>query len=187
MNEAEEAGRKYLELYKNLTPEPPIANESGVIKRLKQDWVILGLRYYPYQFTKIMSDIAGEEVSADCMYRFGYGCGKEIGNRYVKEGKEGIDVLKYAIGGSVYFGWGAAEIIEYASERVIIRFYNSYEARSYFANNKKKTSKPQCNYLRGVITSVCAVAWNKEAKGEETKCLAKGDEYCEFEATPKGY
>jgi len=187
MSKVDEIGREALELYKSLTPEPALANESGVVERLKQDWVVLGLRYFPYQLKKILSEIAGEEITADCFYKFGYGCGKEICNRYVKLGKKGKDAVIFTIAGSTYFGWGPVEIVELTPERAILKVYNSFEARSYFANNKEEASKPQCHFFRGVATATCTVSWSTEGEGKETKCLAMGDEFCEFIITPKKY
>jgi len=182
MGKAEEIGKKALKLYKSLTDEHSIADESGVIKRLGQDWVALGLKYYPYQIMKLMSDISSEEVAAEGMYQFGYKCGKEICSRYISLGKEGRAAIEFTCAGATYFGWGAIEIIEFTEERGVARVYNSFEARSYFANNKRKSSVPQCNFFRGVMAGVGHTYWNREAKAKELKCIAMGDKYCEVEA-----
>ena len=61
-NDGNDIEKSDLELYESLTPEPALANDLNVVKRLKQDWVILGLRYY--QLKKILFEIAGEEITA---------------------------------------------------------------------------------------------------------------------------
>ena len=185
MDRIEDVGKKALNLYKSLTPEPALADESGVIKRLNQDWVAFSLKYYPYKLFKILSEIAGKEVAADCMYRFGYSCGKEIGERYVVLGKSGEDAATFTAAGSTYFGWGVVEIVELTREKGIVRVYNSFEARSCIVNNRERASKPVCNFFRGVIASIFEVSYNEEAEARETRCCAMGDEYCEFEVVPK--
>ena len=185
MNKAEEMGKKALEAFKSLTDEPAFANESGIVERAGENFVVLGLGYYPYQFMKALSDIAGEEIAADCMYRFGCGYGKGMYSTRLNQGKEKIDALVLAWAGSTYFGWGTVEIVKVTPEKNIVRVYNSFEARSHIANNEQKASKPVCHYFRGVVAGVMAILGGEEVETKETKCLAMGDEYCEFEATLK--
>ena len=61
-NDGNDIEKSDLELYESLTPEPALANDLNVVKRLKQDWVISGLRYS--QLKKILFEIAGEKITA---------------------------------------------------------------------------------------------------------------------------
>ena len=82
MSGVNEIGRSALELYESLTPEQALANDLDVVKRLKQDWVILSLKYY--QLKKILFEIAGEKITA------------------------GSYKVIFTLAGSPYFGGGSA-------------------------------------------------------------------------------
>lgn len=83
-------------------------------------------------------------------------------------------------------GWGRAEIIKEGKlekgETIVGRIYNSFEAKFY-----GKSKKPICAFLMGSLAGGASVIWQEEVVVEEKKCLAMGNEYCEFEAKLKRF
>ena len=53
-------GKRALELYESLTPEPDLANDLNVVKRLKKDWVTSILKHC--QLKKILPEITDEKI-----------------------------------------------------------------------------------------------------------------------------
>jgi predicted hydrocarbon binding protein len=73
-------------------------------------------------------------------------------------------------------GWGMPEVVDVSIEplRATIRFKDSFECaytKSAFSNG---------HYLRGHLVGLCESLFHKRVKVEETKCISKGDGYCEF-------
>ena len=74
-------------------------------------------------------------------------------------------------------GWGAPELHEYNEKerRIIIRVKNNPLATAW-----GKAEEPMCLYLKGYWKGVTSQILEKEARCTETKCMCKGDPYCEF-------
>ncbi|HIH96460.1 MAG TPA: hypothetical protein HA348_03085 [Thermoplasmata archaeon] len=183
MGRIEETWEKYCKLMSKITPEPPLSNKEGRVVRLGKDWVALDITVFPYRFEKALRELAGEDTAADCMYRVGEEYGSEVINRYNKKVNDMELALKLTVASSNYFGWSVTDIEELGPQGAKAVFYNSYESRSYFANNKEKSIEPVCHFMAGVIAGIYAVYIGKPCECKETKCVAKGDEYCEFVAT----
>jgi predicted hydrocarbon binding protein len=78
-------------------------------------------------------------------------------------------------------GFGTTEILEFdekrQSGRVLIR--NSHNALGYRSN------EPVCHATAGVFANGGELMFGKKMICRETKCIAKGDEHCEFELYPE--
>ncbi len=76
------------------------------------------------------------------------------------------------------WGYGRGEIVEidlsvpYSKVKVV----NSFNALDY-----EKTQKPVCHFLRGIIAGSSCIITGIEMYCLETKCVAVGDPFCEFE------
>jgi predicted hydrocarbon binding protein len=73
-------------------------------------------------------------------------------------------------------GWGRPELVDLDLKnlRATLRMRDSFECAS------QKTEKPNSQFLRGDISSLFSVAFKVPVRCEEAKCIAKGDEFCEF-------
>ncbi|HIH98147.1 MAG TPA: hypothetical protein HA346_03970 [Thermoplasmata archaeon] len=75
------------------------------------------------------------------------------------------------------------DIEEVGPQGAKVVIYNSSGSRSYFINNKEKSIEPVCHYMAGLMAGIYAAYIGKPCESKETKCVAKGDEYCEFVIT----
>jgi predicted hydrocarbon binding protein len=79
-------------------------------------------------------------------------------------------------------GGGMAELVyideKNSTGRIIVR--NSNFARGY-----KKSDKPVCHILAGMFAAGGDVVFGRRMECRETKCVAKGDDHCEFELFPE--
>jgi len=58
---------------------------------------------------------------------------------------------------------------------LVIRVENSFIARGY-----GNSEVPVCHFLRGYNAGLAEVLKGRDIDAEEVKCIAKGDECCEF-------
>lgn len=76
-------------------------------------------------------------------------------------------------------GWAIGEVpvLDMQKKTAVVRLYKSFECE--LAKNQSG-DKPFSQFFRGVIAGVFTKIFDKPITIEETKCIAKGDAYCEF-------
>ena len=111
-----------------------------------------------------------------------YEVGKKIGQhaaRRISEmfGLKGKELLEALAQAGQATGWAITEIKEVDFERssatIIVK--DCFEAIAW-----RKKPYAVCHWTRGYLAGYLSVVFNKPVEATETKCLAKGDEYCEF-------
>jgi len=81
-------------------------------------------------------------------------------------------------------GWGLTEArSEPQSGEIIIRISNSYETSPEMG---ELVCRPACYILEGYLEGVMQAMFGEEISLREVKCVALGDENCEFIATKGG-
>ncbi len=78
-------------------------------------------------------------------------------------------------------GWGRPELVRFNPSPfgATIRLFNSFECSG------QKSTKQNSNFIRGHMTGLINVIFGTRVHCTETKCLALGDECCEFELSEK--
>jgi len=120
-------------------------------------------------------------------YHLGYYSGYTYAE-YVKKLLEPLslsleEVVKVAFDLDRGFGDFNPEIVSLNIDRgeATIRVYDSYEVELI----RGKMNKPSCQYVRGEIAGTLSSLMGRELIALEEKCIAKGDEYCEFHIKPR--
>jgi len=74
-------------------------------------------------------------------------------------------------------GWGIVEFqnIDLTNRTGTVVVRNGFEAEAWGKKNYKA-----CDVTRGVIAGFMSAVFGKPVEAEETKCLANGDDHCEF-------
>jgi len=112
-----------------------------------------------------------------------YNAGKSVGGKYMELIPVlGIDVstergiVQALEQFSTLSGMGRTEVTEIslAEKRIVIRIYGLITALGI------KSKRPVCHLVRGVFAKSLETVTGERAVCEETKCVAVGDEYCEF-------
>ena len=75
-------------------------------------------------------------------------------------------------------GWGHFKLQNYDSRQKHLSIIVEHSA---FAGAYGQASSGVCHLIRGVLSGMASVLFNKKCVGSEAKCLAKGDEHCFFE------
>ncbi len=137
------------------------------------------------EIQKAAEEILGENGAAVIMYRAGFKHGYRHAGIYKNNfGLEQFDILDKHLSVTAATGWwGKHEIVEKSLDplKVVIRFYNS------IAEEWKGSDRSVCHIWRGVIAGILtfiAESMGKQVKIRcyESKCVAKGDPYCEIVA-----
>ncbi|MEW6376949.1 MAG: 4-vinyl reductase [Thermodesulfobacteriota bacterium] len=88
------------------------------------------------------------------------------------------EIVHFMVKMGPQIGWGRFEaerfdpLQKYLS---ILVFYSPF-AEAYGAS-----SSPVCHFIRGVLSGMASVVFDREIEATELACLAKGDECCRFE------
>ncbi len=183
MKDRESIEKKAIEIMEKLADTNPCG--SGEITLLNRRYVLLSTDYFPFEITKDLEEIFGAAGDA-VLYKGGEKVGRDLYMHYIDVAREyGIDIWDIISAVGWYFGWGIGDVIERGHDggKYVIRVYSSFEADS-FIKRGAKVSKPVCHFMRGVLNGIVESVEVKKYNAEETKCRAKGDEFCEFVFNP---
>ena len=137
--------------------------------------IILGEDFQ--KMIKAMQERLGK-IAGVYLYHLAFSGGKYMGNYIksmlkLKERDLIAEVLK------IYqaAGWGRIELVKFDIDRpeLIIRVYGSIECSAF-----KGLGKPASHFMRGHLSGLLSSLLDTNITLIETKCIAKGDPYCEF-------
>ena len=80
-------------------------------------------------------------------------------------------------------GWGRLRRVELVNGKLIAERTSSYEAEGYLKLGLGKARSPRCWIALGYVIGVTQGILGRRVEGEETKCIAMGDDTCTFEIT----
>ena len=127
-------------------------------------------------FQKDAENILGFDGASVLLYETGKKAGMRWINRFNKEWDLNHQNFIEAIQNFyAELGWGIFDIKENTSNELVIRVENSFIARGY-----GHSELPVCHFLRGYNAGIAEVLKDKGLDAEETKCMANGDNCCEF-------
>src|SRR5712692_1928211 len=113
-------------------------------------------------------------------YQLGKSAGEKDGKDLINEiGEEGVlENLPELVNMYTAQGWGIPELIDLsiAPLKATIRLDDCFECKP------RNSIIPASNFIRGHLAGLGKAFFDKDVECIERKCVAKGDEYCEFEA-----
>ncbi len=121
----------------------------------------------------------GVESGNALLYHIGYGIGEEFYKIYaeprgIKDLNEVFLLIEALTKGSK---WGDFIGYERADDKIILKFERLWECEI----QKGIVDKPASNFMRGILAGAFETILGKEVIVKETKCIAVGDPYCQFE------
>lgn len=133
------------------------------------------------EFKKRLEEVFSPSASAVILFEAGKACGREFCIRVqgLYRPINEIDLLIWIAKFMKAGNWGEATFKALGSGSshwgdIIIK--GSFEAKRY-----GKVQTPICHFLRGFLSGVLSVVKGREVILIETKCIAKGDEWCDFQ------
>jgi len=76
-------------------------------------------------------------------------------------------------------GWGKVVDLSLGNDEGRVIFKNCFEADAVLKIHGERDS-PQCHFMTGYLAVLCSEITGKDWQVTETRCEAKGDEFCEF-------
>ena len=129
----------------------------------------------------LLNAIKGKWGSAGevAVYRIGETVGEEmyriIRSTYKAVGREFINIMNIILR---LMGWvEKLEVSEYSNESVIIKVYENIECM--YVESEKSNSQ----FFRGILLGLFKQLLKNDVEVIEDRCIAKGDEYCQFKIT----
>ncbi len=117
------------------------------------------------------------------LYYIGYEVGREaLRSHYEMSISKNVeDLLKLNEALFKALGWGKLKVLKYSLEDcfAIVTIENSFECEL-----GRGAKKPYSQFIRGALAGWFSEVVKKKCTAEETRCLAKGDKYCEFHIKP---
>jgi len=150
------------------------------ITHLGDDWILLRVEALQGMFEEV-NKVLGTGSSL-VWYTAGKGAGRSMAKVFQTRLKEGESLAaffdKFAQS-YARWGWGRIEktFLREKTGEFIIRIYDNAFARG------QHSQTPSCYFVKGFIEGLMETLTGKHATSEETKCMAKGDPYCEFQIT----
>jgi len=124
--------------------------------------------------------ILGSDGASVLLYETGKKAGLRWINRFSKEwGLKDKMFIEAVQNFYAELGWGKFRVEENNRNELVIRVENSFIARGY-----GKSETAVCHFLRGYNAGLAEVIKGKEIDAEEVRCIAKGDDCCEFVMKP---
>ncbi len=122
------------------------------------------------------------ETAAVFLYHLAYSGGKFLAEYLSKKlNLRGKDLLVETLKVYQAGGWGRVKLVRYNpySMEIVLRLYNSIECKIF-----RGSGRPASQFIRGHISGLLTKILGKDVRAVETKCIAKGDLYCEFSVEP---
>lgn len=117
------------------------------------------------------------------LYYIGYEIGREaLKNHYqmsISKSSEELVRLSEVLFEAV--GWGKLKILKYSNSEC---FAIAIVKKSFECELAGRTNKPYSQFIRGTLAGWFSEMTGEKCGAEETKCIAKGDPYCEFHIKP---
>ncbi|MEM3728357.1 MAG: V4R domain-containing protein [Candidatus Bathyarchaeia archaeon] len=118
---------------------------------------------------------AGEAM----LYYQGFSIGFEIYDTYREIARSDAveDLVEVAKAINMTLGWGIIDHVDIDMQRksARLRVYQNFECELGVGKGK-----PYSQFYRGAVAGIFTRFFGKDVKVKETKCIAKGDQYCEF-------
>ena len=127
-------------------------------------------------FVRTIQESLGPSGSA-ILYHMGVYLGREAFRghlRFAGDKKRALFVTRDLFGAC---GLGKVEIakLDEMSEAALVRVWNNFECELFAGSGR-----PSSHFIRGVIAGWLSAYFDKEMYAEETRCIAMGDDVCEF-------
>jgi len=132
-------------------------------------------------FATGIKHVLGREAGESFLYHYGIGVGRELFRSYAENRKiqgleDSISLLKALFNAHA---WANIKGYEYDDKSILLHLENLWECESQ--RDVDNMSGRGSHLVRGIISGFIKEALGKEIVVKETKCVANGDPYCEFE------
>ncbi|MBO3839394.1 MAG: V4R domain-containing protein [Thermoproteota archaeon] len=129
-------------------------------------------------FIKTVRNAFDKPISQTILWYQGREVGRTIFESYERVfGLKGARALEFLRVRALLFGWAYMETskFEELKKTATIRLFDNWECELF-----KGSKEPQNHFMRGILVGFLTGLFGVETEAVETKCIAKGDAFCEF-------
>ena len=168
-------------------------NQNSIIEQLIYDPASGVLKYKDVRYLLIRPEtIVGfqktiekhsRKEAQEALFQGGYQGGHLSAKKYKEmQNLSDSETISFMMTMGAEIGWGNFQLIEYDFEirKLQIRVKNSAFAEAY-----GDATEGVCHLINGVLSGLASVIFSINCTASETKCLAKGDECCEFNVSAR--
>jgi len=132
--------------------------------------------------------LMGYDGAKAVLYKAGFVYGYEDAKNYLEYMAKSLDQPTPYFNDILYasMGWGVWHTIRFDVEKgqLQLRGWNRSDVAT-FVKMYGKLNQPGCFILQGFIAGICCTMYQRKIHIVEEKCVAKGDEYCEYYGFPE--
>ena len=119
------------------------------------------------------------EKASQILFQSGFMGGTLSSSRYREVfGLSDQEIIQFMIEMGPQIGWGRFELERFDPN---LKCFTVKVYHSPFAETYGSSPTPVCHLIRGVLSGMASVVFDRQIEGKELFCLAKGDKYCKFE------
>ena len=148
-------------------------SENGEIRIAGTDWILMGGSTFRSLIEGINNTLGSGAVNI--LLEAGKCAGKEFAQSLLKEGTLPEEVPTWL---EVFFtqgGWGKITArADFANKTAIVVIDNCATARQV------RSKEASCHFIRGYVAGVSEILFKANTECIETRCMSKGNAFCEF-------
>jgi predicted hydrocarbon binding protein len=159
--------------FSSLIEQAEYDKSKAEIRIVGTDWILIRSSTFRAMMegTEKMLSSAAEPI----WWEIAKHTGTEFAGELLKAGTDPEEVPTWLETFFTQGGWGVIQSkIDLTKKVAVIRIENCATAR------KSKSNRPVCYFVSGFISGVADAILNEVTDCSETKCIAKGDKFCEF-------
>ena len=150
-------------------------DDEGEWRIAGSDWLLIGgasLRNWAKENEQVLGSGA-----KNIMVKAGKNTGEQFADSLKQEGLKAEDLKVVLETFLTHSGWGKVGVkVNFQKQKAVVHIHNSVTTRH------TKSEEPICHFISGYIAGVLGVMFEKNVECTETKCSAKNDRFCEFQA-----
>lgn len=183
-----EKAEAYVEkLFSELERRP----DRGTVRVGGQRYVLVRCESLYLNWFEAMANSFGEDQAREFLYN----TAREIGRSDSADfsARRGVsDGVERLSSGPVHFahaGWAFVELLDDCAPAMDQSFYlhyyhpNTFESET-LSSKGRRVESPACFFSAGYSAGWCSDAFKVEVHAREIRCVARGDEHCEFVMAP---
>jgi predicted hydrocarbon binding protein len=159
--------------FSSLIEQAEYDKNKAEIRIVGTDWILIRSSTFRdmIEGTKKMLGSAAEEI----WWEIAKHAGTEFARELLKAGTDPEEVPTWLETFFTHGGWGVVQSrIDLTKKEAVIRIENCATAR------RSKSNRPMCYFVSGFISGVAYAITNEDRNCSETKCIARGEPFCEF-------
>ncbi len=169
-------------LFKKLLYTGQISLEKGNFSAIGHRFVFLPPEFFVF-LAEQFSKVASVKKARTAIYGSAKEMSRGLGNDMLKNRLEKKEVPGCMAEILSAYGWGNANILEQNESSMLVYYKNS--PRPLMPDGSNICRAEVCEFIKGSLAGIFEIASAGKADCKETKCVIRGDQFCQFLCSTK--